>query len=208
MLLGAKHLLAASLACLAVAGCSGGNQSALLGGWSLGPASRVRPNGVRELASDRAVACRPLQSSLRGAGGTFAFRSNGSLTVLLGYAANSLGPTGAERGYIEGCAQPLGGNTPQVPEGETLDWEGIVSTDGNFGIAFAAGKRAMTFSGSALNARTKYQLLLFEASPQLTWSEAGALALGAPVQGVLSTPSLLQNGYRLAGSAVFFILVH
>jgi hypothetical protein len=145
---------------------------------------------------------------LRGAGGTYAFRSNGGLTVLLGYAANSLGRTGIERGYIEGCTQPLGGNTPQVPAGQVLDWEGIVSTDGNVGIAFAAGKRSMSFSGSALNSRTQYQLLVFEASPQLTWSEAGAIALGTPVRGVLSTPSLFQNGYDLAGSAVFFILVH
>jgi hypothetical protein len=135
------------------------------------------------------------------------FRPDSGIAASLGYASNSLGKAAA-KGYTNACDQPLGGNTPAVPDGYTLDWEGIVSTDDNLTVTFDPAKRAMRFSGPQLKASTSYTLFVFAADQRLNWNRADTRTLGTPVNGALTTPSLFENGYVLSNYGDFFILAH
>jgi hypothetical protein len=202
-----EHLSAAIAACAFLAGCAGAGGSVTPSGGPLLASTNERSRAVAEQLV-RAVECKPLEAPLRGQGGVYAFRSVNGLRVRLPYAASSLGKNGSQNGYIESCGQSLGGNTPGVPAGTTLDWEGIVSTDGTVGVTFLDAKQNMTFSGSALSPFAHYTLFVFEADRQYVWQYAQTIPLGTPVNHTLSTPSPFENGYDLAGTGVFFILTH
>jgi hypothetical protein len=211
MLPGAKHIWAGIAGCAIFTGCSFGGQIAPSGA-QFAPASGplLASTGtsrvfVRELARGD---CKPVPAALRGAGGVYTFRTVEGIRAKLAYASNTLGKSGSQSGYIESCTQPLGGNTPNVPAGFSLDWEGIVSTDGRVDVSFDDAKLFMTFAGSGLNALTHYTLFVFSADRQFNWDYAQTIPLGAPLKRALSTPSLFEGGYDLAGSGLFFILAH
>jgi len=178
------------------------------------PASaEQRTHGLSSIRPDRGDF-----KQLLGTGGTFTLPNlsyDGKLqwAATLGYAPNSLGNHKIRTELIAYIQIPPSDGPPPPPPSMTLDWIGVIGlqTD-NVDITFDPASLFLTVSGAHVDPFTSYTIFVYETECSSGCSYQFNLLeevdLGYPVNGQLSLPSPLENGFDLTQNFLFFELAH
>jgi hypothetical protein len=130
-----------------------------------------------------------------------------SLNASLQYAANSLNkprvPIDVQNCNCEFSMLPY-------PEGTTLDWQGLVGIIPD--VTFESGNLNFQISGNGLDPNIEYTVTIYtgpcDCCSCFSFSILSQTLVGQPVNGQLSVPSPLENGYQSPNGGMVIDVTH